>query len=813
MPTLEIGGKRVEVGPEFLQLSPEDQQTSVNDIARQIGVAPPEEQQAAKPITEGEKQFEDDKKLLAQYAGYAPDALKAFSYSALNTALLNTPEHVAAAWDSISKGKDYSKSLEEQRAYQKALERQHSTASGIGTAAGIGLTLAVPGGAIARLPQAAKLATAAKYGPTLGRAAEIATAGGVGAGMSGTASILGTTKDLTPSALAEAETSFETLKDAAIGFGGGAALQTVLPILASKFSRAKKLVDESGKPTQKVLDTIDEAFGKGRYTPEEINDFAEHLLPELARKGITPEAVRAAKLKESGVEPTRSMTTGEKPLPSAQEVSEMGRLRAEETLGAKAKELIGTPPEGTELAEKIREGALAATEKGGKKYEKVKKLPGEFTPEAEAQLLGESGKFSQNIQQSLRDKGVPLNLDATQGYTQSEKAMNYLNNNLLNMEGKYPFEGGLNARNIDAVTQDLNNFWFKARGDRQDQRAISAIKDGYLRTIKENIIDPNMFTGDGEAVLKAMKKAKKTWAEMQQTYYPTSGAGGAKFNAVMNELVDHATGRIGQNVTAGSLEAAQGAINSGLLNKKAGLDFYERLERALGKGSEEMNGVNAQIRSLALDTGGDLSKLSAKINSLFSDNPTIAAKAFPDPKQRYQLKSLADNLDAIYRTNKPNEQKQNAALKVASKAGSFLLGVVTSQAKGPIAGMAAYNAAEGAKGVGRGILGARQKIIEAGGAPKYKPTPSWSQNRPIPNYAKPFESNEEEASYGAPKPLPLTIHRAPIARATGGRVAAKLVSDVERAKKAVNDDTKLFLHADDSHVARALEIANQNTEG
>lgn len=41
MPTLNIGGKRVKVGDEFLALSPEEQQKTVNEIAAQIGVTAP----------------------------------------------------------------------------------------------------------------------------------------------------------------------------------------------------------------------------------------------------------------------------------------------------------------------------------------------------------------------------------------------------------------------------------------------------------------------------------------------------------------------------------------------------------------------------------------------------------------------------------------------------------------------------------------------------------------------------------------------------------------------------------------------------
>lgn len=41
MPTLNIGGKRVKVGDEFLALSPEEQQKTVNEIAAQIGASAP----------------------------------------------------------------------------------------------------------------------------------------------------------------------------------------------------------------------------------------------------------------------------------------------------------------------------------------------------------------------------------------------------------------------------------------------------------------------------------------------------------------------------------------------------------------------------------------------------------------------------------------------------------------------------------------------------------------------------------------------------------------------------------------------------
>jgi len=52
-------------------------------------------------------------------------------------------------------------------------------------------------------------------------------------------------------------------------------------------------------------------------------------------------------------------------------------------------------------------------------------------------------------------------------------------------------------------------------------------------------------------------------------------------------------------------------------------------------------------------------------------------------------------------------------------------------------------------------------------------------------------------------------------RKNGGRVltADQLVAEVDRAKKRINDDTKVLLNTPDNHVAHALEVANRHLEG
>ena len=154
-----------------------------------------------------------------------------------------------------------------------------------------------------------------------------------------------------------------------------------------------------------------------------------------------------------------------------------------------------------------------------------------------------------------------------------------------------------------------------------------------------------------------------------------------------------------------------------------------------------------------------------------------------------------------------------------------------------VAGFLAYEGSEAARAAGRGLLGFQKKAVEAAGAPKYKPESEWIKGRAIRPSAMPFEagfaqpselpfmprniSREEETGYGPPTELPpLTIPgpgnrpgRATGGRTTGNSISAQLMADIERAKKQVNNSTKVLLNADDNHVAKALEIANQNSEG
>jgi len=251
--------------------------------------------------------------------------------------------------------------------------------------------------------------------------------------------------------------------------------------------------------------------------------------------------------------------------------------------------------------------------------------------------------------------------------------------------------------------------------------------------------------------------------------------------------------------------------------------------------------VRDQVRAIALNAGTridgkpNLQGLPKKIDDFLRDHPDLAQKVFTGQNSQpsiTELKKLSSSLKIINGYKVGNEQKESLAIKAASNISSMMMGLLAAQAKGPIAGFLAYEGSEATRAAGRGLLGFQKKAIESAGAPKYKPESQWIKGRSIRPSANPVEagfaqpsnlpfmprniSREEETGYGPPTKLPPLTIPGPgnrVGRASGGRISDSLMADIERAKKQVNNSTKVLLKADDSHVAKALEIANQNSEG
>jgi hypothetical protein len=782
-----------------------------------IGIAPPSKGGAAGNLlsdediglgsgkrvayTPGQAKYAEDEALLAKNAGMVPDALKAGAWSAGNTALLYAPRAAAATYSSFAEDKPLSQAWEEQRQYEEALSRQHPTASAVGTGIGLVGGLAVPLGPVGTLGKAAEAATAARLGTTAGRIAEGATIGSTLSGISG---------------FAETLDPREALKSAALGAGLGGAATPILGALGNYFTKLPAVVDGAGNLTKDAEAAISTAF-QGKMSAEDIASFKDQLVNAFQTKGISPEAAKEALLAKEGVTPTRSLVTGEAAPKSAADIGERAAADAEKAIGQKAEALSGTPVERTAIAESLPEKVLEAERATQKQYDLAKGIKGEFPATVP---VGDEGrmvpalldKVMPSVQKSLQDKGIPTTFDSTTGYTKAEQAMKYLNNGLL--QGNYPYAGPLNAYNIEAINQDLNRFWRAARSDPQDQRAVAAIRRGFQNAVNDNIVLPSMFTGDGQKVIDQLAKSRTMWADMQNTFYPKKGAGTAEFRKMMNSLIDTSTGKISASLDQGAYDTAQTAINSSLLSPHVGSVFYERLEKALGAGTPEMNAVQQHIRKLALDTGGDMSKLPKKIDSFLANSPTVADKVFK-PEELSSLRRLSETAKIINAKPISQPEKDGLLAKAVGKIVSLGIGAATYPFHGGLGALAGYATGELAGAAKRGVSTALSRRAEAAGAAGptkaseamrvfNQPPSAGSVIRNVPAM-----QGVGVEGYQEPTMLPpLTIHRA-----TGGRVAAKLVSEVERAKKMVNSRTESLLNADDSHVARALEIANQNFEG
>jgi hypothetical protein len=622
--------------------------------------------------------------------------------------------------------------------------------------------------------------------------------------------------------------SRDTLHQALLGAGLGAGAQAALPAISRYLSKGPKLIDDVTKePTKETIATLEQAFGKDRYTPEELKAFVEKIQPLVKEKGgLSPAVAREGKLAEMDIKGTRSMATGEAPLPAAEEVAKYGAAQAQEKLGAKARELIGKEPGATEIAESLHKGALGAQREVSEAYEGMRKLSGQITPQAEKLIKNTpkgQGELLTNIQEALQVQNLPTTFGKGEGFKKARQAMQWMEK--YPISGNYIHDEGLSVRNIEAINQQLNRYYRAARGKPEDQMAISVMKDAFNNTVRKYVGDPNTFKGgDGKAVLKAIDDARDSFAKMKDIYAPStsSGAGAAEFNRVMDQFAKTASGKVKDNLQQGSLNAAQETVDKYLIDKKVGLAFYDRLQKALGKDSDGMKAVNQQIKTKLLGTDVGPRKIAERIDDFMKESPELAGKVFTT-QERYQLKTLSDNLKTIYSSAKPNEQKDNLALRALSHLSSLGLGIIVGSVHGPVAGTAAAAGAEALKSAGRGVARELAKASESRGAPKFqKPLPKYMEGRspagvgarsvPLTEDTVIGPKSGKEPTYAEPQPLPpLTIRRA-----TGGRVggiAAKLMADVERARKEVSGKTKVLLNADDTHIARALEVANRGLEG
>lgn len=773
-----------------------------------VGAAAPAP--VAVAATPGEKQFEEDKRIVEQAAGMAPGELKAATYAGLNAFLLNAPSHVVAAYTSYKEGKPYEETFKEQKRYEQALERQYPKSSMAGTALGIGAGLAVPMGAVGTAGRLLEAGTAAKLAGTA--APELIKAAAPTAARLVPGALTAGAMTGTSTALEKPATDIDvkdTLKSAAIGAGLGAGAELAIPALSRYFSKFPDAIDAAGNLKPEAQKAVEQAFGK-RMDADTIETFKDQLAQTFKSKGISSEAAKEALLTKEGVTPTRTMVTGERPKAAAADIAEKAGVQAEDILGQKASAMAGQPPASpTAAAEAIHGAERGAVGEYKAIREGVSEAPGTFKADA-------FDVFLPAIEKKMAAENIPTSFENTNLFPKAAEAKKFIEEGIA--AGNLPNPNApFNMDNVELVRRGLLQFSKEAKSP-TDRRAIGIMVDGFDNALNK-ALTPQLFSGNGRQLINDLKQSRDIWADIQKKFYDNKGPGGAEFKRMMQGLVDKQTGTISSNLPQESANAANFVINTSLLNPKVGDAMYARMERALGASSPEMQTVKDQIRNMVFNTAGDLTKLPKSIDGFLSQNANLAKKVF-SPSELSDMRRLSESVKLISGSRLPNEQKEGKIVDAIGRLGSMVGAIAAWNFHSPLAGALMYLTGEGGRALAPAIKGAAQRSAERGAASTVEARAPEAMrvlegpirpNAPIRNIEPMMEGAEQERGYQAATPL-----GGRTGRKSGGRVGKlsdRLVTAVDRAKKDINNDTKVLLNVDDNHVAKALEVANRNFEG
>ena len=746
------------------------------------------------------------------------EGLKAAAWSAGNMALLNAPSFVSAYLESRKNKTDLKEEVKKQKEYTEALYRQNPKQALAGDVVGFGAGMFVPLGPIAKAGQVAERVVAPLVGSSASKAIGLGTTAG--------------TASATASYLENMETD-KAVRDAVVGFGVGTALQPVIGSIAKKLTRTPNMLDDAGNLTERARSEIKKL--DPNIKDEDILALSEHLAPIIQKAGgVSKSGIEAARLKEFGVDPTKSMVTGVRPVEAAIPEVEQRIQAGKEAIGRKADEIIGAPASPTAAAEELQKAQRERFATGEQKFKEALPEEGEFIAGKRKieenlsqdeklnklfymeQEYGLPNLVNESITNAFKAADIPPNLSATNGFAATQGALDYLTKTLT--AGNMPFGSAQSFKNIDAVRRGINRFFNGASSE--DARALRAVMEGYLGGVQK-AIDQKLYTGD-DAALRNLKDAVGYWKKFREDFFEPAGGGGAALREVLGKMIDPATGHVTADLSEGVAMAAQQALGRNILKPGQGQAFYERLETAIGKDNPAMDAVRASIRNEALNTNGDLTKLSTKIRDLLHpQNIGLAKIVFggqSDPagaaKKLAELRRLADAADIINRKAISNEKKNSFIFDSFKRLAPTTLAIVFGSPHGLAAQVAGSMAAEGVAASARGIGQSRAVARELAGAPQVAPTSSFERKTPyVRNVPGLYPDLDTESGGEVPPAVART------GRATGGRIAHpesianSLVSMADRAKKTINNDTEVLLKTPDTHVAQALEIANRQIEG
>jgi len=727
---------------------------------------------------------------------------------------------------------DYMKDFRAVKEREAALSRLNPVASALGTTTGFVGSMFVPLGPLAKPGQIAEAGATAlgrqmlspKTAESVGRVAGAATTGATVAGLSGYLENLDVN---------------QAIREAGIGAVAAPIMQKAVSSLVGKFRSQPEPLTSSGGWTPQAQKAIDDAFWpairEGRMTVDDLELLKPKLAEVFRQKGATAAAAQEALIKEAGAAaPTRQQVTGQIPKRGASElpeVREAAELAESQILSKLASEVPAMPTMPNVIAQNLYKAQQDALRAGKKIYKDIELEPGWFKDKVGRTVMG-------HVDEMLTQYRLPTDLKSLpETYPQAIKAYEYLVDKM--QMGRMPKigdspAGTVSPESLMAVRKELGKLW--VRGSEADKRAIDAIRQGFDNNLKD-AVQSGLFSGEPGKILAMMQGADKYWGNYVNTFF---GKGEAD-NIVRKALDVFKDKSIPDPAEAQRI--AQGILEAGIMkNKELGPSVYAKLENALGARSPAMNEIRDQLRASVVNAGGDMRNIANNIdNMLRPQNKKLYEKLF-DADEIRRMRITSEAIKSISRrperSAEANERMMDAVMRNIPPALARWVGAGTGAVLGGTGGMLtgtghpiAYatgailgaGAGEAASQLGSRIGRARELRRETMGAPTApKPTgvviPGRRPGEQIeltPNVPKGAPSVpafiERESGYEEPKPLFPEPPRT--GRATGGRVSDKLVAEVDRAKKRINNQTEELLKTPDTSVAQALEVANRHLEG
>lgn len=688
---IEIAGKVVDVDDSFKNLTPEEQQATVNDIAAHIGKIPDPVISRARDLLNNDERFQS---MTVQKAAEGIPLLGAFAPQA--GAALNTLANKVSGKFKPT----YAENLEDQKAASELYQQEHPIASEASKFAG---------GAIATAPLAASATAAKVLGMSgtlpqmIGRgAASGAAIGGADAALRGESPVAG----------------------AGIGAGAGAALPLVGRGIG-KVAQSLRPTVRPGLPTENVngIDvpqlpsTQSGVLADAQYEQRALSGMLGPEVQQLAQTAFDARAAATAEARaklstDLGGSPPATPGTPPAVPPTpheagqqvitdlAQQHNDQVQQRAAQALdignegNAIRNDLIpeqaARPPQMPATAYDAAEGVGGAIQQRATesraasraRYDELGRTEGEFSPAG----FGRVG----NVMRDALNSGEPnARVRVNDTTPQTREGIALIEENFqprpvnaaerggmqIGPDGR-PMERPITAMDVESVRQQLIPLLQSANaaarapgGSAADARGMRRLIDAFDSHVR-NVIEAGGFSGDGQAYLRQLEAARAGHAQ-HRAMFSARGQGD-----VVGPVVERIIGKHpGQEMTPDAIAQAM----YGAPNAPGGGNTVAVTQRALqivgGHQTPEGTAIRQGFLSHILDVPAGTEPLSPAqqadriVNAINGTKGRLLAQVLFSPEERQRLLEHAAQLRSLVPGNGPMSAVDRQVMRLAGADG------------------------------------------------------------------------------------------------------------------------------------------------